>query len=60
MVWVILGIAGSVLFAVDRYKYWKASNTVGHAKLILKSIGVGLGVLLVLALILFIASTYWW
>lgn len=53
MVWVVLGIAGSVLFAVDRYKYWKAGN---RKYVVLKSIGAGLGLLCVLALIILIAS----
>jgi hypothetical protein len=54
MIWVILGIVGSVLLATECYRRWKVSN-IGHTKLILKSIGVGLGMLATLALILFIA-----
>ena len=54
MVWVILGIAGSVLFAVERYKYWKIT-TDSRSRLFLKSIGAGLALFLGLCLILFIA-----
>jgi len=55
MVWVMLGIAGSVLFAVDRYNHWKISNR-NHIIVVLKSVGAGLGLLCVLALIILIAS----
>ena len=59
MVWLILGIVGSVLFGVERYRYWKGDNAVGHTKVIFKSIGAGLGMLAVLSLILAIASGFW-
>lgn len=59
MVWLILGIAGSVLFGIERYRYWKSNNATGHTKVILKSIGAGLGMLGVLSLIIFIASGWW-
>ena len=59
MVWVILGIAGSVLFAAERYKYWKVT-TNSRTKLFLRSIGAGFALFLGLCLIFFIASTYWW
>ena len=59
MVWLILGIVGSVLFGVERYRYWKGDNAAGHTKVIFKSIGAGLGMLAVLSLIIFIALGYW-
>lgn len=59
MVWLILGIAGSVLFGIERYRYWRGDKTAGHARVILKSIGAALGMLAVIALITFIAWTYW-
>lgn len=54
MVWVILGITGSIMFAVERYRYWKPV-TNSRSKLFLKAIGAGLGLLAILALILFLA-----
>lgn len=59
MVWFILGIAGSVLFGIERYRYWKGNSATGHTKIIFKSIGAGLGMLAVLSLILAIASGFW-
>ena len=59
MVWLILGIVGSVLFGIERYRYCKGNNATGRTKIIFKSIGAGLGMLAVISLILAIALGYW-
>lgn len=58
MVWVILGVAESVLFAVERYNYWKITVN-NRSTLLLRAIGSGFALFLVLCLIFYIASTYW-
>lgn len=59
MVWAILAVAGSVGFAINRYRFWMGNSSAKRSKVIPKSIGVGLGMLSGFALIAFIASTYW-
>ena len=60
MVWAILAVVGSIGFAINRYRFWRGNPNAKRSKVILKSIGVGLGMLSGFALIAFIAFTYWW
>jgi len=59
MIWAILAVAGSVGLAIERYRFWRGNPNAKRSKIILKSIGVGLGMLAGLALIAFLALTYW-
>ena len=59
MVWIVLAVAGAIGFAINRYRFWMGNPNAKRSKVILKSIGVGLGMLSGLALITFIAFTYW-
>jgi len=56
---VVMGFVGSVLFARNRYNYWKLTVN-SRPRLFVKCIFAGLGLFLGLCLIIFIASSYWW